>query len=73
MSKKKKSRQQPYSIELVFDNKESAHAFVAYWLDGGGDGGGNMDWETDYKQSSKWDKGDISCLRIKGTGEWYER
>lgn len=64
----KKVKQKTYKVTLEFDNFDAAHGFVAHWLDGGGDGGGNLDWNTDYKESSRWDKGDYSKLRIKGTG-----
>src|SRR5258708_5099439 len=57
-----------FSVELIFDNKDAAKEFVAWWLDGGGDGGGNLDWDTDYKESDKWDKRTPKFLRIKGTG-----
>ena len=67
---KKKVKDQTSSVTLVFDNKEAAQNFIAYWLDGGGDGGGNIDWHTDYKQSSKWDKGDYSKIRIVGQGDF---
>jgi hypothetical protein len=73
MSKKaSKKKSELYTISMVFDNKEAANGFVAYWLDGGGDGGGMLEWDTCYKESSKWDKGDYSKLRIKGTGDPYE-
>lgn len=54
-----------YSVELIFDDEDAAHAFTAYWLDGGGDGGGNIAWSTD-----KWDTKNKACkwMRIKGTG-----
>jgi hypothetical protein len=61
-----------YETTLVFDNKDSANGFLAYWLDGGGDGGGNLDWQTLHEESSDWTKGDYSLLRIKGTGEWRD-
>lgn len=59
MSTKKKT----HKLTLEFDNKEAAANFVANWLDGGGDGGGNLDWDT-----TKWDKKSTK-MRIKGTGK----
>jgi len=50
-----------HKVTLEFDSKDSAHAFFAYWLDGGGDGGGNIDWNTD-----NWKN--YNYLRISGTG-----
>ena len=58
------------SIKLIFDNEESVKVFVSNWLDGGLDGGGNYDYDTDYEESSKWDKEVVTKLRIKGTGEY---
>lgn len=55
-------------LTLLFDNEEARARFVADWLDGGLDGGGNLDWNTEYKESSQWEKGNVSVLRIKGTG-----
>jgi hypothetical protein len=51
-----------HSITLEFDNKESAERFRSHWLDGGGDGGGNIDWDT-----VSWNK-QATKMRIKGTG-----
>jgi len=59
-------------LTLIFDNDESRKSFVAGWLDGGLDGGGNLDWDTDYKESSKWDKEPCTKLRIKGTGDFLD-
>ena len=56
-----------HKVTLEFDNHEAAHGFFANWLDGGGDGGGNLDWHT-----TKWDQ-KHTYMRIKGTGyavEW---
>lgn len=64
-------KEKTYKIILEFDSKESASNFAAWWLDGGGDGGGNLDWNTNYKKSSKWDKGDYSLFRIEGTGNYF--
>lgn len=53
-------------MTIEFDNKDSAHQFFASWLDGGLDGGGNLDWDT-----TKWK--DYNYMRIEGTGcpiEW---
>lgn len=50
-----------YKVTLEFDNKNSAHYFFAHWLDGGADGGGNIDWNT-----TKW-KG-YNYMRIEGSG-----
>jgi hypothetical protein len=62
MAKKQaKSKEKTYTLEIEFDSKDSAHAFFAHWLDGGGDGGGNIDWHTD-----KWK--DYNYMRVKGTG-----
>jgi len=57
MRKKKKKL---VTLELRFDTKDAREGFIANWLDGGVDGGGNTDWET-----VKWGK---SWMRIKGTG-----
>lgn len=48
-------------MTLTFDNDEARKAFTAYWLDGGGDGGGNLDWQT-----VEWGK---DWMRVKGTGD----
>lgn len=71
--KKLTNNNDKFTVELMFDNKDAAHSFVAYWLDGGGDGGGNIDWNTDYKESDDWTVDVPKMLRIKGTGypiEW---
>jgi hypothetical protein len=52
-----------FIVTLEFDNADAAGSFFAYWLDGGGDGGGNLDWNAD-----DW-ADDHSWMRIKGTGE----
>jgi hypothetical protein len=69
--KRKTTNNNSATIEMVFDNRNSADAFVAYWLDGGGDGGGNLDIDTDYDESSKWDKEKVTKLRIRGTCELH--
>lgn len=56
-----------HKVTLEFDSYDSANGFFAYWLDGGGDGGGNLDWVT-----NKWNK-KHTHMRINGTGypiEW---
>ena len=60
------------SIKLIFDDEDAARSFIGHWLDGGGDGGGNLDWDTCYEESDKWDEHRAQFLRIKGTGEYYE-
>lgn len=56
-----KNKQKTYKLTIEFDSKESAHGFFAHWLDGGGDGGGNIDWNTqDWK--------DYNYMRVTGTG-----
>ena len=70
--KSKKKNKETYSITLVFDNKDCANGFVAGWLDGGLDGGGNLDWHTCYEESDDWTKDVPSMLRIKGTGNAFD-
>ena len=60
---KKRVKKKTFKVTLEFDNHDSAHGFFAHWLDGGGDGGGNIDWQTD-----KWDNKNHTWMRIKGTG-----
>jgi hypothetical protein len=57
-----------FEVKLIFDTEDSAHGFTAYWLDGGGDGGGNLDWDTTWKKKDVTKSGAIKVLRIKGTG-----
>ena len=49
-----------FKVTLEFDNQSAAENFFANWLDGGGDGGGNIDWNT-----TKWT---FKSMRIRGTG-----
>lgn len=61
-----------FEISLIFDNLSSAHAFAAYWLDGGGQPD-SIDWDTCYEESDRknWGIG-TGCptfLRIKGSGD----
>ena len=74
--KKKAKKAEPFETRLIFDSKDSANGFVAHWLDGGGDGGGNIDWDTCYEESDKanWGKGSgvPAFLRIKGSGDFYD-
>lgn len=69
---KNKENNNYVSLELRFDNKNSLETFIGGWLDGGLDGGGNLDWDTNYEESDKWDKCTPKWLRIKGTGNPYE-
>ena len=62
-------KKKPFEIRLIFDDLESAKSFVASWLDGGLDGGGNLDWDTVWEESDDWTKGTPKWLRIKGNGE----
>jgi len=66
------SKKDYISIELRFDNGDAVESFIAGWLDGGLDGGGNLDWDTCYEESDKWDKHRAKWLRIKGNGEWVD-
>ncbi len=70
MLARKKNKSKLATIEMIFDNRDAADAFVAYWLDGGGEDGG-VDLNTDYEESSKWDK-EVTHLRIKGSCEPVE-
>jgi len=80
MKSKKKTKKQPskskivnkFEIRLIFDNKKAAGEFTSWWLDGGGDGGGNLDWHTSWKESDNWTKRIPSFIRIKGTGKLRE-
>lgn len=49
-----------FKMTLEFDNKEAAENFSAHWIDGGADGGGNIDWDTNI-----WTD---DYIRIEGTG-----
>lgn len=62
MKTKKQKLRKTYEMVLKFDNKEAAENYLAYFLDGGGDGGGNMDFYAD-----EWEI-DAKFIRIKGTG-----
>ena len=66
MSKTKKSKTSPkpetHKVTLEFDSKDAAALFFAHWLDGGLDGGGNIDWDT-----NKWDQ-ERGYMRIEGSG-----
>lgn len=59
--KNTKKKPKTYKMTIEFDNKDAAHSFFASWLDGGLDGGGNLDWDT-----IKWK--DYNYMRVKGTG-----
>lgn len=58
-----------FTIELRFDDEKAADGFITWWLDCGGDGGGNLNWSTEYDESDKWDRHTPKWLRIKGAGE----
>lgn len=62
------SKNKTYKVTLEFDNESAAHGFFAYWIDGGGDGGGNMDYHTD-----DWDNEHHTYMRIRGSGEVTQR
>lgn len=60
-----KRKTKTHKLTLTFDNKESAEQYRAYLIDGGGDGGGNLDFNI-----VKWNN-DCTDIRIKGTGYSY--
>lgn len=51
-------------LTITFDNEDARSNFLAQWLDGGLDGGGNLDWDT-----SDWSE---DWMRVKGTGYWWD-
>ncbi len=61
-------KEKTIKVTLEFDSKDAADNYVAYFLDGGGDGGGNLDLNWDYKKSKRAKDGYFELLRINGTG-----
>lgn len=56
-----------HKLTLVFDNEKSKEAFLSWWLDGGGDGGGNLGWYTELADNDEW-VNKQNELRITGEG-----
>lgn len=59
-----KPKNQNNKVTLVFDNEDVKETFLSWWLDGGGDGGGNIDWKTEWTGNYP----NINTLKISGTG-----
>lgn len=51
-----------YELKLVFDSKNDAKHFIAWWLDGGGEQ--HSEFYTDYGKSDKWDKHTAKWLKL---------
>lgn len=66
--KKKVQKKLKNKLTLVFDDEKSKEMFVAWWLDGGGDGGGNLDWNTEAADKLNWINPKTNELRILGQG-----
>lgn len=49
-----------HKFTIEFDSKDAAEHFLAHWIDGGGDGGGHLDFYTKNRSSNG--------MRVSGTG-----
>lgn len=55
-----------YKLIFEFDCRDARENFIAYFLDGGGDGAGNMDINVNFEESIHNVKGKIPKYRING-------
>lgn len=68
MAKKKK----PFKVEMIFDDKDMADCFFAYWLDGGGEqhctvNSLDNDMDQEHIDTYDWDI-NHKWLKVKRTG-----